>query len=94
MKIQTWVVVEKEIDVNVEIDDILRAFADELGKHDADTMPRRLTATLDYYTRVLTIVSDESIAQMKPAHRETIAMRLRAQADRYRVQENEPCDTP
>lgn len=82
MKVTTWKTVEVECECDVEPDDILNEFAQRVDEATADYW-RRMLPAVDLMTRIMSRVSDDVIAGVKPEHRSVIRQRLQDQAARW-----------
>ena len=85
MKVKTCANVDVVCEVEVDLADVLREFAEQIELCHADKAPRRLAGTMDQLTRVLASISDEMIASMKPEHTSIIRDRLMTESARYPV---------
>lgn len=82
MKISTWKNIEVEVECEVSTDDILNEFSQRIQESSADYWKRMLPA-MDFMTRMMANISDETIASVKPEHREIIKSRLIEQSARW-----------
>jgi hypothetical protein len=82
MKVTAYKTVECECECDVSMDDILQEFSARQDEAE-ETHWRRLIPAVDAMTRILANISDDVIAAMPVAARETLRERLATQASRY-----------
>lgn len=85
MKVTAFANVDVDCEVEVDLNDVLREFAEQIEECNEHKLPIRLAGTMDQLTRVLAIVSDEMIAAMKPEHTAIIRDRLVTESARWPV---------
>jgi hypothetical protein len=81
MKVKKWVELETETEIEISLDDVLSEFADRVD-YGTDA-PRLLLASLDSLTKILAVVKDDWIKNMKLEARLELQKRLSLQAARY-----------
>ena len=85
MRVKTCANVDVECEVDVDLNEVLREFAEQMEECDKHKLPIRIAGTMDQLTRVLASISDEMIAAMKPAHIAVIRDRLVTESARYPI---------
>ena len=78
MRIKKWIDIEQEIDVDISVEDITVALAE-----DPDTTTRIMNG-LNQAAEFMKGISDEMIGEMRVAQRIIIGQFLEKQADRYK----------
>ena len=86
MKVTAYKTVEVECECDVGIDEVLSEFAQRADEASVAYF-RRVAPALDWMTRILASVKDETIHAIPHKARQTLCDRLEAEAKRYRVGE-------
>lgn len=85
MKVKAFANVDVDCEVEIDLNDVLREFAEQIEECNEVKLPIRLASTMDQLTRVLASISDEMIAAMKPEHTAIIRDRLVTESARWPV---------
>ena len=85
MRVKAFANVDVDCEVEVDLSDMLREFAEQIEECNENKLPIRLAGTMDQLTRVLASINDEMIAAMKPEHTSIIRDRLMTESARYPV---------
>ncbi len=82
MKVKTYKTIDLDVEVDVDINDVITEFSKRADEATGDYW-RRIMNPLDWMTRIFASVTDETIAAMPEAAKETLCERLMTQAARY-----------
>ena len=74
--------IDVDAEVNVDIEDVLAEFSQRIDEADGDNH-RFILPTLDWMTKIMASVKDETIANFPQEARAILCGRLTAQAVRY-----------
>lgn len=85
MKVRAFANIDVDFEVEVDLSDVLRNFAEQIEECNENKLPNRLVGTMDQLTRVLASISDEMIAAMKPKYTTIIRDRLVTESARYPI---------
>ena len=84
MKVTAWKTVEVECECDVEIEQVLQEFAQRVDESSKNYY-RRLVPCIDWMTRMLAKIGDETIEAMPDSARIEVTKRLSAEAERYAI---------
>lgn len=82
MKVTAVKAIDVEFDTYVDMHDMMNEFSQRAEESTPDYW-RRMLPAMDRMTRIMELISDETIASVQSEHKAIIAVRLKEQADRW-----------